>query len=202
MSAKKTPIPAGSIIDFLDRGIQLKKIARQGWILKGIEKPESVADHTMNCCLLALVYARSEGLDAGRLVSLSLTHDIGESVIGDLIWERGRITNIKKQAIKHRDEMTAIREVLEPVRLTDVRRLVEEFLEQKTPEARAMKEIDKIEMVLQALAYEKEVEDPNSLVEFWESTAKYLKSDFAWGLFEELKRRSGITAPLPERPTR
>ena len=82
------------------------------------------------------------------------------------------------------------------------RRLVEEFLEQKTPEARAMKEIDKIEMVLQALAYEKEVEDPNSLVEFWESTAKYLKSDFAWGLFEELKRRSGITAPLPERPTR
>ena len=30
-------------IRFLDHGLKLKSVPRQGWILKGIESPESVA---------------------------------------------------------------------------------------------------------------------------------------------------------------
>ncbi len=196
------PVAAPFILDFLHHGIQLKEVARQGWILKGIRQPESVADHAFNCCILAMVYARARGLDERRMMALAITHDIGETIIGDRIWERGRIANAQKQRLKHDEERTAIRQIFSNGNLADVQALVEEFLDQKTEEARAMKEIDKLEMVMQALAYEQKVEDPSTLLEFWESAAKYLYSPFAWSIFEALKARSTITVPLPTRPAR
>ncbi len=192
-------VAAEPIVDFLARGVQLKNVERQAWILKGIAPSESVADHSFNCALIALVYARARGMDEHRLISLALMHDIGKTVIGDVISQRGKTVNIQKQRAKHGEELAAIRDIFAGLNVPDVQDIVEDFLKQESEEARAMKEIDKLEMVMQALAYEQNVEDPNTLVEFWESAAKYLYSSFAWSLFESMKARSAITIPLPVR---
>lgn len=84
----------GGLGELLDRAIEfteLKEVERTGWVLRGVDEPESVADHswgTAQLCLLFSSYATMDPdlaeIDPHRAVSMALVHDLAEVQVGDI----------------------------------------------------------------------------------------------------------------------
>ncbi|MFL5542881.1 MAG: HD domain-containing protein [Longimicrobiaceae bacterium] len=74
------------LLRFFHLAGRLKDTPRAGWALRGVERPESVADHSWRTALLALVLARRADppLDRERAVALALAHDLAEALVGDI----------------------------------------------------------------------------------------------------------------------
>jgi putative hydrolase of HD superfamily len=149
----------------------LKSLYRQGWLRHGIPKEqcETVAEHSLGVALLGLFLADAHfpELDKGRLILMGLLHDFGEIYAGDIV--PGKMSLEKK----HELERTSVERVF--CKLPQGRKYLaiwQEFEDQATPEARFMKEIDRLEMGLQASVYEHEL--PVDLSVFFESTDQAL----------------------------
>jgi len=178
---------------FLEIGL-LKKVQRTGWVLKGVKDVESVAEHTWRVAMLALVLAPQLNLDQLKLTKMALIHDLGEIDIGDIKWESGNKV-IGSQEKKHRDESKAIKKMFaDNPNFAQYVELWEEFNDQKTKEARVVKQLDKLEMVIQALEYEKEYCARAACLptarfdEFWENAQKYLAGQELEPYFRFLKK--------------
>ena len=165
--------------DFLDLISEiglLKKVKRTGWVVQGVENAESVAEHSWRTAMLALFFAKEFGLDEMKTVKMSLIHDLGEVIIGDIKWEEGREV-IASQEIKHQDEEKAIEKLFsDNPSFQEYVHLWKEFNEQKTDEAKLVKEFDKLEMVIQASEYQKDGYPKEIFDQFWENGAKYLQN--------------------------
>ena len=158
----------GTFFDIAEKVGKLKCVARKGWISQvGVEKPESVADHSFACAVLAMCLGDLKGLDTEKLIRLALLHDLHEALIGDYdYFDKQRIGTEQakmnqEQAIK--DVFAALPKVVREKYIC----LAEEYLRQETPEAKLVKQIDKLEMILQALQYEKQGYDRTKLQPFW-----------------------------------
>jgi len=59
---------------------RLKLVPRTGWLLRGVQPAESVADHTYGVALTALLLADliAELVDRERLLILALLHDLAD----------------------------------------------------------------------------------------------------------------------------
>ncbi|MBU0468456.1 MAG: HD domain-containing protein, partial [Candidatus Omnitrophica bacterium] len=68
---------------FAEAGL-LKKIKRSGWWVAGIKDPESVADHSFRCAIIAYYMAHLENVDPYKTLTMALFNDIHESRINDL----------------------------------------------------------------------------------------------------------------------
>jgi putative hydrolases of HD superfamily len=133
---------------------KLKSLRRTGWIQSGIKDPESVADHSYRLALLAMVLAPSLKLDQLKVIKMSLIHDLGEAEIGDIVTRSGRkiLDNLPD---KIRRERIAIKKILSLVDKGEYLSLFDEYEEDKTKEAKFVKQLDKLEMAIQAYEYEK-----------------------------------------------
>ena len=123
--------------------MSLKSLNRSGWQRVGIESPESVASHSWGMSALALRLC-PENLDLSRVLSLCIIHDIPEIIVGDL-------TPHDDCSNKAKDEHLAMNE-LAPQWL----HLFEEYEAGETDEAKFVKQIDKLDMALQAIVYRNE----------------------------------------------
>lgn len=142
-------VPEG-LLEFLKAAGELKRLKRTGWVQREIPDSESVADHSFRAALLAMIIGDARGLDTLKLVKMALLHDVQESKIGD-------ITPIDPEYEgKVARELDVARELSQflPAHMREEwLSLWLETLEQKTPEAKLVREIDKFEMVLQAHEY-------------------------------------------------
>lgn len=174
------------LITLMNRAGVLKEIARTGWVIKGIEEAESVADHTWRMGLLVMLLA-PKNLNLKKLLEMNTIHDLGEIGVGDIKWESGKKV-VGSQKTKRKDEMKVIKEIFGKYpNGKKYIKLLKEFNEQKTPEAKFLKQIDKLEMALQAYEYEKAGHPPEVLNEFWENAEKYLVRQSLEPIFRELK---------------
>ena len=164
-----------ALLTWLDHANLLKRLPRTGWLLAGVQPCESVADHTCATALLALSLAATinaepaahglaRPLDMGRVVTLTLLHDLAESVLTDL---PKRSSVLLGADVKHAAEARAL------VALTDglaggadFLALWGEYDAASTPEAQLVRDADKLEMVHQALQYEQRGQ--RNLDEFWQ----------------------------------
>lgn len=165
------------IVEFLQTVSQLKKVKRSGWISQvGVRDPESVADHSFVCTVLAMCVGDINGFNVEKIMRMALLHDIHESIIGDYDqYAKEKIGSLKLKAM----ERQTISEALSPLPTnlkTDYLSLWEEFENQTTPEAIFVREIDKIEMVLQALEYERAGYDPQKLNTFWNTVQEKVRN--------------------------
>src|SRR5262245_5025299 len=87
----------------MDRIDDLKQLERTGWAKRGIEIPESVADHSFGTAVMALVLAGQAGVDQNKSIKMALIHDVAESVVGDFAPSDG-----KTPEEKHRLEVEAL----------------------------------------------------------------------------------------------
>jgi putative hydrolase of HD superfamily len=150
---------------------RLKTEPRRGWVLKlGMEHPESVADHSYRVALLAMVYADLRGLDAGKLVKMAILHDLPEAVVGD------SVPGERTRAEKRRAESGAMKELLADLPKSLAKEywsVWEEYERGTSGEARLVKQLDKLELALQADEY-KRADAANDVTEFFASAKKGL----------------------------
>lgn len=162
------------LLTWLDQANLLKRLPRTGWLLAGVQPCESVADHTCSTALLALgmaatineapgAHGLAQPLDTGKVITLALVHDLAESMVTDL---PKRATELLGVDAKHSAEARAM------AALTDAQpggpaltALWGEYDAASTPEARLVRDADKLEMVHQALQYEQRGQ--RNLDEFW-----------------------------------
>jgi len=153
------------VFEFISRAGALKRVRRKGWVAKlGVERAESVADHTYRTALISLILAELEGLDSCRAVRMVLIHDLAESVTGDLTpEEKGELDEAKI--------LSALIDALPPGPREGLRRDAEE-LRSGSGLARLVRDADRLEMCLQALEYAREGYPKGELEEFIESGRK------------------------------
>ena len=169
-------------LEFFNTVANLKTISRQGWIDKlGLDKPESVSDHTFSLSMMSLVFSEIKKLDTLRVLKMSLIHDLAESIIGDLTPNE---LSKEEKIILEKNTMEKILQDLPDSIRDQISQNWEEFLEQKTPESILVHELDKLEMALQAKIYEK---DGNfGIQSFLESAEKEIKTPELKELFRKI----------------
>lgn len=167
----------------------LKKVERQGWVLKGIHDPESVADHTFRTAFLAMLLVKNEPqLDEMRIMKMALVHEMGEAIIGDVVYEHGERV-IAPVTNKYKDERSAWHTIFKNIHDSqEYTELWEEWAAQKTPEAKFLKAVEKLEMAIQAYEYEQQGYDFKLLEEFWSNAQKYIIGTSIEPTFRELER--------------
>ena len=157
------------IVDFALIAGKLKSLKRTGWVRNNIPQPESVADHSFRTALLAMVLAPKIGTDTEKAVKMALIHDLGEAKIGDIVTVKANkiLPNLTSKLKKERK---AMQEILSLLDQEEYLKLFDEYEENRTKEARFIKQLDKLEMVIQAYEYEKKYKV--NLDEFFEYTEK------------------------------
>lgn len=142
------------IITFYFQYNQLKNIYRQGFLQKfgaKAEQCESIADHTFSVSLLcmSIIEKYELELDLLKCLKLCIIHELGEIYAGDFT----PFDNISEED-KHELEKQGVEKVLECLEFeNDFLKLWLEYENQKTDESIFVKELDKIEFLLQAAAY-------------------------------------------------
>jgi putative hydrolases of HD superfamily len=149
---------------FVQQVIKLKTVERSGWVKRKVPFPESVADHSFGVSMLSMLYADRAGVDSGKVIKMSNIHDLPESEpkVGDITPSDG----ISPEE-KHRREEEAMIKICSTVENgNEFLSLWREYEAGETKEAKFVRRIDKLEMMIQAREYEKE--NPTvDLSEFW-----------------------------------
>ncbi len=163
-----------AILNLLAQASTLKRLPRTGWLLNGVQPCESVADHTTGVALLTLALAgalnadwQAAGLerpiDAGRAVTLAVLHDLAESIVTDLPKRSAQLIGVET---KRHAEAEALESILGGLpESSDYTTLWAEYVASSSPEARLVHDADALEMVHQALQYERA--GSRTLDEFW-----------------------------------
>jgi putative hydrolase of HD superfamily len=170
----------------------LKAIKRSGWISQvDIKDPETVADHSFRCAIIAMCIAELVDVKMETLVQMLLLHDLQESITGD--FDSFKKQELGASAVK-KLEKSAINKIfsLLPSEIKEKFSLLwNEFETQKTREAILANDIDKLEMAMQALEYEQEGWDSTKLEVFWTTAEKEIKTSEIRSLLHLLKEKRG-----------
>ena len=133
-------------LDFLREAERLKDVLRSGHTSSG--RPESTAEHSWRLCLMALVFADAlPNVDTLKLLKLCVVHDLGEALHGD-------IPAIEQAAhpdksTQERDDLLTLTAGLDRAPRDEIVALWDEYEAAASPEARAVKALDKLETILQ-----------------------------------------------------
>lgn len=182
---------AAAAVEFARLAGGLKTTPRTGWVRRQVPKYESVADHSWRVAVLSLLLPEDE-FDVSRCMAMGLVHDMAESLTGDFCPE----DNVSKDD-KHRMEVEAMKRIAEAlnrsfnpengkdsVAMSRLLDLFHEYEERESKEAIAVKDIDMLDMIMQAEEYEKTF--GNELSEFFVTTPP---SKFSTPLLREIASR-------------
>ena len=160
------------LLDLLTTVNRLKVSPRTGWAQHGVPQPESVADHSHGVAMAALLLLDLVGeeplgkdLDRAKVLAMAVAHDLPESVTGDL--SLGGSRHLPPGA-KATAEQAAMDELLKGLPFGPAwRARWDEFEALDTPEAKLVRDADRIDLLTQALAYERTTGN-RELNEFWD----------------------------------
>lgn len=181
----ESPSVASRAIDFLTLTRNLKTTKRTGWVRAGVTQPESIADHMYRMSLMAMIASRAVNasaneqqpkLDMNRCIQLALVHDLAEASVGDITPYCG-VSDADKYTLEL-STMECIRDMLGPILGGETfLSLWQEYEAGQTYESKLLKDLDKIEMILQAQEYEVEGNHVQSLDGFFNSTDGKWRTD-------------------------
>ena len=152
---------------------RLKGLERAGWMLRGIGPgAESVADHSYGVVIAAMLLAdesiaRGAVVDVERVLRMAVLHDWAEARVGDM--PRTASDYFGSEA-RQRAERAAFQDIVSGLKARGIREaygtLHEDYEERASLEARLVKAADVIDLLVQALAFERA--GVRGLDEFWE----------------------------------
>lgn len=163
---------------------RLKDTRRTGWVMQHVSDPESVGDHLFGVAALVLLYAKGFGLDAGKCLKLAIAHDLEEALTGDVPYKPDLIDWEKKEIAGEMAARKLFSQLPNGKELVD---LWHEFENETSKEATFVKDLDKIDMVLQALEYARQGRTCESLDDFFKTTETRLNIPELKGLFAEIR---------------
>ncbi|OHA76940.1 MAG: hypothetical protein A3H01_02380 [Candidatus Wildermuthbacteria bacterium RIFCSPLOWO2_12_FULL_40_9] len=197
-------------LKFFTEVAKLKEFKRTGWVLRGVKDPETIAEHKFRVTLLAWLLAKKRGLNVERAIKIALSHDLCEVYTRDITpyvgllprnkakrkeflkrWVRLPQQQKEKRAkIKFKREKKLLLKLvkfLKPNVRNEIFSLWMDYEKGISREGRFVKQLDKIEPLIQSIEYfgaknntpvtgwweeiEELVEDP-LLLEFLEAIQK------------------------------
>jgi putative hydrolase of HD superfamily len=147
---------------------KLKDIKRTGWVRSGVPLPESDADHMHRCAMCAMLLFQNDDdcdetkedsiyhsskVDKNKLLRMTVSHDLCESLAGDITPHCGAVLLQGKEA-NEQAAMEEIRKIVGDPLGKELFDLWREYEDQISVEAIYCKDIDKFEMLVQAFEYE------------------------------------------------
>lgn len=150
-----SPVPFFHLIE------RLKTTKREGWRRFGING-ESISDHMYRMSIMTMMAppSLSSKLDIPRCTKMALIHDMAESLVGDITPVDTHITKAEK-ARREGAVMDYITETLlgkvpgGALSGADIKSVFQEYEDDVTPEAHFVHDIDKMELLLQMVEYER-----------------------------------------------
>jgi len=137
------------IVNFLFETGMLKHAKRSGWWLINVKDPENIAEHSFRTAIVGYFLAKMENVDADKVVSMCLFHDLHESRVSDMNKVGQRYIDLKTAERKVSKEQTA--DLGDAGR--EISALNEELDKQKTKEAIVARDADLVECAVQAKEY-------------------------------------------------
>ena len=169
----------------------LKQLYRQGWLQHGIEAKycESVAEHSFCVALLGLFLAEKyPELDVNKVVRMALIHDLGEIYAGDFT-PKDKINKNQKFQLERQSILQVFNKLPNGWKWVN---LWEEYEEGNSAEAKFVRQLDRLEMLLQASVYEQQGQA--DLSDFFSSTGWDVFSPELQSIFNVLEDlRTGRT---------
>ncbi len=131
-----------NIANLLFKAKILKDIPRSGYHFLGVGK-ESVAEHSFGTAFIAYVISQMEpDVDALKLISMCLVHDLTEAKIGDL--------NYVQKKYVTADESKAVADITANLPFgSDLADLITEFNEGLSLEAKLARDADQLAFILE-----------------------------------------------------
>ena len=131
-----------NIANLLFEANMLKEIPRSGFHFLG-SGHESVAEHSFSTTFIAFVMSKLETqVDALKLISMCLVHDLAESRIGDL--------NAVQKNYVSADETRALKDTIKNLPFgSSITELIHEFNEGRSVEAQMACDADQLAMILE-----------------------------------------------------
>jgi putative hydrolase of HD superfamily len=151
---------------------RLKRLDRTGWVLRGLAPgAESVAAHTFGVSVAAMLLAdgaRARGVEVNveRVLRLALLHDLAEARTGDMPRTMAKYYGAGARRAAEGAAFGDLIEGLGPELKSEYGRLHAEYEERASLEARLVKAADIVDLLAQALAFERA--GARELDEFWE----------------------------------
>jgi putative hydrolase of HD superfamily len=171
------------VLDFFKTAVNLKKIQRKGWVDRlSISNPESVADHSYSMAVMGMVISDLESYDSEKIIKMILLHDLAESEIGD--YTPGQIPVEKKKDLENKAFLKISESLPDPIK-SKYLSIWKEYQENVSQESRMVHQLDRLEMALQAKAYESEGHQKEKLESFFESA----KNDITNPKLKEMLRK-------------
>ncbi len=176
---------------------KLKDEPRAGWVMHGVHLPESVAAHSWGTAYLCLLFATEAGVDVGRALAIAVLHDVAEARTGDFVARLTASDRPVDAVEKARLEREAVEQLL-PLDQPALRELWQAYEDRADAAARFVRDMNLIDMCLEALRYERERRyDPSVYVpssgahrhldEFFLSAEWRLESDVAKQLYHAIR---------------
>ena len=168
---------------------KLKKIERTGWVTWAkIENPESVAEHIFRTAVLGLIVADMKKLNTEKVVRMCLIHDLPEAIIGDWDPKAKKKLGLDKWKAREKEAANKMFSLLP----NDIKeKYVEAWNElegMKTEEAKIVKQLDRLEMVIQAQEYLEDGYKEDDLKEFFDWHADEFKDDDLKKIFDLINK--------------
>ncbi|KAH8418884.1 hypothetical protein KR222_009073, partial [Zaprionus bogoriensis] len=179
------------ILQFMELIGNLKHTKRTGWVLRDVNDCESISGHMYRMSMLTFLLDGSEGLNQIRCMELALVHDLAESLVGDITPFCG-VSKDEKRAMEFK-AMEDICKLIEP-RGKRIMELFEEYENAQSAESRFVKDLDRLDMVMQAFEYEKRDNCLLKHQEFFDSTEGKFNHPFVKKLVNEIYEQRELLA--------
>jgi len=143
----------------------LKSTPRTGWMLRGVPAAiaESISEHMNEAALLALLLGekmvqKGVKIDVYYAAAIASSHDVSEAIVGDLVKV---VTDLIGKQLKESIEIHALEKYIDNTIIT---RLVREYIEQKSIEAKLAKLAEQLATLMQGLRYYKQGYDVSEII--------------------------------------
>jgi len=179
---KKHLSPETIALNFFAEAGLLKKVKRSGWWVAGIKDPESVADHSFRCAVIAYYIAHTERVNPYRTLVMALFNDIHEARINDLHKMGHYYIDFKKAEKKVFDDQVKNFSPSVKKELSSIRG---EYDAQQTKESLVARDADILECLIQAKEYYQQGHTKAKI--FLKRAPRFLKTKSAQSLWKQLE---------------
>ncbi|CZR58362.1 related to HD family hydrolase [Phialocephala subalpina] len=176
----ESPVPFFHMLE------RLKTTKREGWRRFGIKDGESISDHMYRMSLITMFAppSLSSKIDVQRCIKMALIHDMAEALVGDITPVDGvakHEKNRRESTTMDYFEKSLLGRVNGGVTGKDIKAIWQEYEDSETPESKFVHDVDKIELILQMVEYEKREDRKLDLGEFsWVATRIELDEVKEW----------------------
>ncbi|KAL2061503.1 hypothetical protein VTL71DRAFT_6880 [Oculimacula yallundae] len=170
------PTDPTSPVPFFHMLERLKTTKREGWRRFGISQGESISDHMYRMSIITMLAppSLSSKLNIPHCTKMALVHDMAEALVGDIT----PVDGVAKHEKNRRESTTMdyftnglLGRVNGGITGQELKAVWQEYEDSQTPESLFVHDVDKIELILQMVEYERVHEHRLDLGEFsWVAT--------------------------------